>query len=67
MIDGWLTLRDLHSGSEAALASFSGPLEVRLREELPNKATLEIVHRPLEGVGGGSRHCAISPSSLVGA
>ncbi|WRT65147.1 uncharacterized protein IL334_002089 [Kwoniella shivajii] len=38
-------------GSTAALASCSGPLEVRLNKELPTKATLEISHRPLEGVG----------------
>ena len=34
------------------MASVSGPMEVRLREELPDRATFEIVHRPLEGVGG---------------
>ncbi|WWC67556.1 uncharacterized protein I206_101465 [Kwoniella pini CBS 10737] len=38
-------------GSTAALASCSGPLEVRLNKELPTRATLEISHRPLEGVG----------------
>ncbi|KAL0243531.1 hypothetical protein I308_105497 [Cryptococcus tetragattii IND107] len=38
-------------GSNAVLASCSGPIEVRLREELPDKATLEVNHRPLEGVG----------------
>jgi hypothetical protein len=41
-------------GNSSALASVSGPLEVRLREEQPDKATFEILHRPLEGVGGGS-------------
>ncbi|KIR41018.1 hypothetical protein I307_03282 [Cryptococcus deuterogattii 99/473] len=38
-------------GSNAVLASCSGPIEVRLREELPDKATFEVSHRPLEGVG----------------
>lgn len=38
-------------GSNAVLASCSGPIEVRLREELPDKATFEVNHRPLEGVG----------------
>ncbi|WWC59069.1 uncharacterized protein I303_101616 [Kwoniella dejecticola CBS 10117] len=38
-------------GSNAALASCSGPLEVRLNKELPTRATLEVSHRPLEGVG----------------
>ncbi|WWD08046.1 hypothetical protein V865_006156 [Kwoniella europaea PYCC6329] len=38
-------------GSTSALASCSGPLEVRLNKELPTRATLEISHRPLEGVG----------------
>ena len=36
------------------MASVTGPVEVRLREELPDRATLEVVHRPLEGVGGKS-------------
>jgi exosome complex component RRP46 len=40
-------------GSTAAVASLNGPIEVRLREELPDRATLEVIHRPLEGVGGG--------------
>ncbi|KAI9635580.1 uncharacterized protein MKK02DRAFT_32967 [Dioszegia hungarica] len=39
-------------GSTSSLASFAGPIEVRLREELPDRATLEVTHRPLEGVGG---------------
>ncbi|WWD21948.1 hypothetical protein CI109_106436 [Kwoniella shandongensis] len=38
-------------GSTAVLASCSGPIEVRLREELPDRATLEVSHRPLEGIG----------------
>lgn len=38
-------------GSNAVLASCSGPIEVRLREERPDKATFEVNHRPLEGVG----------------
>ncbi|OCF42081.1 hypothetical protein I317_04052 [Kwoniella heveanensis CBS 569] len=38
-------------GSTAALASCNGPIEVRLREERPDRATFEVSHRPLEGVG----------------
>jgi exosome complex component RRP46 len=41
-------------GPVAALASFTGPIEVRLREEKISESTLEVVHRPLEGVGGTS-------------
>lgn len=44
----------LHPGPISALASFTGPIEVRLREEQVSSSTLEIVHRPLEGVGGTS-------------
>ncbi|EKC97434.1 hypothetical protein A1Q2_08357 [Trichosporon asahii var. asahii CBS 8904] len=39
-------------GPSAALASFTGPTEIRLREEQLSQATLELVHRPLEGVAG---------------
>lgn len=42
----------LTSGPSAALASFTGPTEIRLREEQLSQATLELVHRPLEGVAG---------------
>lgn len=42
----------LTSGGTPALASVSGPIEVRLREELPDKATFEVLHRPLEGIAG---------------
>ncbi|KAK8846640.1 hypothetical protein IAR55_005727 [Kwoniella newhampshirensis] len=38
-------------GSTAVLASCTGPIEIRLREELPDRATLEVSHRPLEGIG----------------
>lgn len=40
------------AGATAALASFTGPTEIRLREEQLAQATLELVHRPLEGVAG---------------
>lgn len=40
-----------HTGLTAALASFTGPIEVRLREERVDRATLEVVHRPLDGIG----------------
>ncbi|WVW78859.1 hypothetical protein I302_100822 [Kwoniella bestiolae CBS 10118] len=57
-------------GSTSALASCSGPLEVRLNKELPTRATLEISHRPLEGVGATPSRALITtlesifPSSL---
>lgn len=51
-------------GSTSALASFSGPIEVRLREELVDRATLEIVHRPLEGVGGMSSLSRFPPTRM---
>ena len=38
-------------------------MEVRLREELPDKATFEVVHRPLEGVGGESSEMFTRSSS----
>jgi hypothetical protein len=34
------------------LASFHGPQEVRIRDELVDRATLEVVHRPLDGIAG---------------
>ncbi|KAJ3515030.1 hypothetical protein NLJ89_g2025 [Agrocybe chaxingu] len=37
-------------GETTALASFSGPIEVRLASELPSKATFEVHLRPLSGV-----------------
>ncbi|KAF7976638.1 hypothetical protein HWV62_5953 [Athelia sp. TMB] len=39
-------------GETAALASFSGPLEVRLALEHPSHATLEIILRPLSNIPG---------------
>lgn len=47
-----LDAQKLTSGPSAALASFTGPTEIRLREEQLSQATLELVHRPLEGVAG---------------
>ncbi|RXK42179.1 hypothetical protein M231_00536 [Tremella mesenterica] len=37
-------------GSTSALASSSGPLEVRILKENPTRATLEIIHRPLDSI-----------------
>ena len=42
-------------GETGSLASFSGPMEVRLQKDQATRATLEVVHRPLEGIGGMSR------------
>lgn len=39
-------------GDEQALASLNGPIEVRIRDELTDRATLEITHIPLDGVAG---------------
>ncbi|GAA5877872.1 hypothetical protein JCM1840_002930 [Sporobolomyces johnsonii] len=39
-------------GNVAVLASVTGPAEVRIRDELVDRATLEINVRPLRGVGG---------------
>ncbi|KLT44047.1 hypothetical protein CC85DRAFT_271535 [Cutaneotrichosporon oleaginosum] len=38
-------------GPAAALASFTGPIEVRIRDERVDAATLEVIHRPLDGIG----------------
>jgi exosome complex component RRP46 len=40
------------TGSKQMLASFHGPQEVRIRDELVDRATLEVVHRPLDGIAG---------------
>lgn len=48
------------TGPVAALASFTGPIEVRIREERVDRATLEVVHRPLEGVAGTTSRALIS-------
>ncbi|GAA5966721.1 hypothetical protein JCM21900_004769 [Sporobolomyces salmonicolor] len=39
-------------GNVAVLASVTGPAEVRIRDELVDRATLEIHVRPLRGAGG---------------
>ncbi|GAA5831990.1 hypothetical protein JCM11251_002775 [Rhodosporidiobolus azoricus] len=39
-------------GNVSVLASITGPAEVRLRDELVDRATLEINVRPLRGLGG---------------
>ncbi|KAF7318481.1 Exosome component Rrp46 [Mycena chlorophos] len=40
------------AGDTAALASVSGPIEVRIAAENPSAATLEVLHRPLSGIPG---------------
>jgi exosome complex component RRP46 len=42
----------LIKGDTTALASLSGPIEVRLTAELPSKATFEVLIRPLSHVPG---------------
>lgn len=39
-------------GHTKALASVSGPIQVRLAAELPSKATFEVLVRPLSGIPG---------------
>ncbi|KAJ7051760.1 exosome component Rrp46 [Mycena amicta] len=39
-------------GDTAALASISGPIEVRIAAENPSSATLEVLHRPLSNIPG---------------
>ncbi|CDZ98731.1 Exosomal 3'-5' exoribonuclease complex, subunit Rrp46 [Phaffia rhodozyma] len=39
-------------GATTLLASFSGPIEVRIRDERLDRATLEVSHRPLDGISG---------------
>lgn len=38
------------SGSTISICSVSGPLEVKQREEIPDKATVELVVRPVIGL-----------------
>lgn len=40
-----------NTGPASALASFTGPIEVRIRDERVDRATLEVIHRPLDGIG----------------
>ena len=39
-------------GATRIIASVSGPMEVRPRDELPDKAFIEVIVRPAIGVGG---------------
>ncbi|RSH88187.1 exosome non-catalytic core subunit rrp46 [Apiotrichum porosum] len=52
-------------GPVAALASFTGPIEVRLRDERVDRATLEVVHRPLEGVGSTASRALVTTLEAV--
>ncbi|ORY88208.1 3' exoribonuclease family, domain 1-domain-containing protein [Leucosporidium creatinivorum] len=45
-------------GNVSVMASITGPTEVRIREELVDKATLEINVRPLRGLAGPSHKAA---------
>ncbi len=47
-----LILSPRSTGSTQVIASFHGPQEVRIRDELVDRATLEVVHRPLDGIAG---------------
>ena len=50
------TIADAAVGETKALASVSGPIEVRLAQEQASKATFEVNVRPLAGIAGES-HC----------
>ncbi|KAA8914509.1 ribosomal protein S5 domain 2-type protein [Sphaerosporella brunnea] len=47
--DGSATFK---SGLTAVVASVSGPMEVKARDELPDKTFIEVIVRPAVGVGG---------------
>lgn len=47
-------VRRLILGSTSVLASVNGPIEVRLRDEQVDKATLEVVFRPADKMAGTS-------------
>lgn len=55
----------LSSGPTAILASFSGPIEVRIRDERLDRATLEVSHRPLDGTAGTDLPFSVSSPSQV--
>ncbi|KAF7331313.1 Exosome component Rrp46 [Mycena kentingensis (nom. inval.)] len=59
-------------GKTAALASISGPIEVRIAAELPSTATFEVLHRPLSNIPGtqskvlaSSIRAALLPSLIL--
>ncbi|CAO1620379.1 unnamed protein product [Sympodiomycopsis kandeliae] len=59
-------------GHESALSSVNGPMEVRIRDELTDRATLEIQFIPLDGVAGitsssfsSALQAALSPILLL--
>jgi exosome complex component RRP46 len=51
-LEAQLTRTSRRAGQVAVLASVTGPTEVRIRDELVDRATLEINVRPLRGAGG---------------
>jgi exosome complex component RRP46 len=60
------------SGNTSVLASVSGPAEVRVLSELPDRATFEVIVRPLAGIGSPSSRAlaaalrsALAPSLLL--
>ncbi|KAF5321740.1 hypothetical protein D9619_002242 [Psilocybe cf. subviscida] len=60
------------TGTTSALASLSGPIEVRLANELPNKATFEVLVRPLANISAtdakataSTLKAALEPSLLL--
>jgi exosome complex component RRP46 len=63
---------DMYVGQTSAIASISGPIEVRAQAELPSMATFEVNVRPLAGVPGTSSRAlaaairaALFPSLLL--
>jgi len=53
-----LTRAFISTGPISLVASFSGPMEVRIRDERLDRATLEVHHRPLDGTAGA--HSSLS-------
>lgn len=67
-----LFFHTLRPGDTAALASLSGPIEVRLAAESPSKATFEVMVRPLSNVPatdakslGASIRSTLEPSLIL--
>ena len=60
-----MDLSFLATGNTQVLASVSGPIEVRLASELPSRAALEIVVRPLVGIPGRYEDIILSSAGIL--
>jgi hypothetical protein len=52
-------------GTCRALASITGPVEIRQLIELPDRATLEVAVRPVTGVPGALFHDSLEIHELI--